>query len=243
MIATFTDFGLEGPYLGQVRAVLQQLAPGIPVVDLFTDLPAFQVQAAAYLIPAYSRYLPPASVCLCVVDPGVGGDRAAIAVQADGRWYVAPDNGVLSMVVRHAAVAKSYAIDWRPEKMSASFHGRDLFAPACAKLALGDERFLSKLSDQDMLCPDWPDDLAQIIYIDHYGNAVTGLRAEALAQDDEIDVSGRRCPFRRVFTEADVNQVFWYPNANGLVELAVRQSSAVGLLTAGVGQSLRVIKR
>jgi len=137
MIATFTDFGGNGPYLGQVRAVLHQQAPGVAVVDLFPDLPAYNVQAAAYLLPAYSQYLPRGCVCLCVVDPGVGSDRAAVAVQADGRWYVGPDNGLLSQVVRRASSVTAFEITWRPEGLSASFHGRDLFAPVCAMLAGG----------------------------------------------------------------------------------------------------------
>ena len=75
MIVLFTDFGVDGPYLGQVQAVLCRQAPGVPVVNLFSDLPPFDIQAAAYLLPAYTGSLSPGTVCLCVVDPGVGGDR------------------------------------------------------------------------------------------------------------------------------------------------------------------------
>lgn len=240
MIATFTDFGIEGPYLGQVRAALQQVAPGIPVVDLFTDLPAFNVQAAAYLIPAYSQYLPMDAICLCVVDPGVGSERGAIAVQADGRWYVGPDNGLLSLVVRRAAVARVCAIDWRPERLSDSFHGRDLFAPVCGKLAAGEDLPLKKLTGDGLLQPDWPDDLNQIVYIDHYGNAVTGWRAERLDKRAVIEIGGHLCAYRRIFTESEPGQAFWYRNANGLVEIATADSSTERLLSTTVGQCFQV---
>ena len=103
MIAIFTDFGVQGPYLGQMRAVLLAQAPGVPVVDIFPDLPSFNVQVAAYLLPAYSQYLPDDSVSVCVVDPGVGSDRRALVVRADSRWYVGPDNGLFSILIRRAA--------------------------------------------------------------------------------------------------------------------------------------------
>ena len=102
MIFLFTDFGLEGPYTGQVQAVLQQQAPGVPVITLFADLAPFDIQAAAYLLPAYAAGFPPGSVFLCVVDPGVGAARPGGVVRADGRWYVGPDEGLFAILTRRA---------------------------------------------------------------------------------------------------------------------------------------------
>jgi hypothetical protein len=132
-----TYFGVADPYMGQMRAVLARAAPGVPVIDLFSNAPAFNAKASAYLLAAYCTEFTPGTVFLCVVDPGVGGPRAAIALEADGRWYVAPDNGLLSVAARRAAVARWWRITWRPANLSASFHGRDLFAPVAARLALG----------------------------------------------------------------------------------------------------------
>jgi S-adenosylmethionine hydrolase len=100
MIVLLTDFGLEGPYTGQVNAVLHQQAPGVPVVNLFSDLPLFDIQAAAYLLPAYTGRLAPGTVCLCVVDPGVGGSRSGCVLSAGGRWYVGPDEGLFTLLAR-----------------------------------------------------------------------------------------------------------------------------------------------
>ena len=86
MIVLFTDFGLEGPYIGQVKTVLHRMAPGVPVIDLFADLPPAKPRPAAYLLAAYSLWFPSTSIFLAVVDPGVGGERAAVIVEADGRW-------------------------------------------------------------------------------------------------------------------------------------------------------------
>jgi S-adenosylmethionine hydrolase len=241
MIATFTDFGTADPYLGQVRAVMHQQAPGVPVVDIFAELPAFHAQAAAYLVPAYSQYLPSGTICLCVVDPGVGGARAALAVDADGRWYVGPDNGLLSQVIAQAARSRVYEITWRPDRLSDSFHGRDLFAPVCAMLARGEPVPGRELVQAGGWCqPEWPADLHEVVYVDHYGNAITGLRAGRLAATAGIEIGGVHCKRGRTFCEAPPQTAFWYANANGLVEIAVSRGGAAPALELTVGQSFRI---
>src|SRR5580698_11362872 len=102
MIVLFTDFGLAGPYTGQVTAVLHQGAPGVPIIPLFADAPPEQPKPAAYLLAAYGAWFPPGTVLLCVVDPGVGGARRAVVAEADGRFYVGPDNGLFDITLRRA---------------------------------------------------------------------------------------------------------------------------------------------
>ena len=102
MIVLFTDFGLHGPYVGQMRAVLHQMAPGVPMIDLFADAPVGNCRASAYLLAAYAVWFPAGTVFLCVVDPGVGGARPAIILEADGKWYVGPGNGLFELVQRRA---------------------------------------------------------------------------------------------------------------------------------------------
>jgi S-adenosyl-l-methionine hydroxide adenosyltransferase len=97
MIALFTDFGLHGPYTGQMKAVLHQMAPGIAAIDLFADAPVGNPKASAYLLAVYAGWFPAGTVFLCVVDPGVGGARPAIILEADGRWYVGPGNGLFEL--------------------------------------------------------------------------------------------------------------------------------------------------
>ena len=114
VIVLCTDFGLEGPYTGQVKAVLARTAPAVPVIDLFADLPAFRPQLAAYLLAAYGEAFMAGDVILAVVDPGVGGPRAALAIEADGRWYVGPDNGLFEIVLRRAHASRCWRIEWQP---------------------------------------------------------------------------------------------------------------------------------
>src|ERR1051325_1618095 len=173
MIVLFTDFGLAGPYTGQVNAVRRRAAPGVPVIQLFADAPAAQPKPAAYLLAAYAAWFEAGTVLLCVVDPGVGGPRRGLIVEADGRLYVGPDNGLFELVQRRAAEHHAWEIAWRPANLSASFHGRDLFAPVAGRLALGEPPSALALAAAPIAYPDWPDDLAQIVYIDHYGNALT----------------------------------------------------------------------
>jgi len=241
MIAIFTDFGIQGPYLGQMHAVLAAAAPGVAVVDLFPDLPAFNVKAAAYLLPAYSRYLPETATCLCVVDPGVGSERRAVALQADGRWYVGPDNGLFSILIRRTRQLRAFVITWAPARLSASFHGRDLFAPVAASIARGETCPGDAVAADTLLLPPWPDELPEVVYVDHYGNAVTGLRASALSRDAVVQVAGRSCACRRTFAEAGAGEAFWYRNANGLVELALNQGSAAQQMGLAVGSRIGLV--
>jgi S-adenosyl-L-methionine hydrolase (adenosine-forming) len=235
VIVLFTDFGLEGPYTGQVKAVLAREAPGVPVIDLLSDLPPFDVEAAAYLLPAYAHGFPPTTVFLCVVDPGVGSSRAAAIVRAGGCWFVGPDNGLFELVARRAPDRAWWEIDWQPARLSASFHGRDLFAPVAARLARGEPPPGKPVEPGRRLRPEWPDDLPRIVYIDRYGNAMTGIRAAALAQGAWLDAAGRRIPRARTFSDVPVGEPLWYENANGLAEIAVNQGRADRALGLRVG--------
>jgi S-adenosylmethionine hydrolase len=240
MIVLFTDFGLEGPYVGQMTAVLAREAPGTTVVSLFADAPAFDPQAAAYLLAAYAPEFPLGSVFLCVIDPGVGGKRAPLALQADGRWYVGPDNGLFALVARRAREARWWKITWRPERLSASFHGRDLFAPVAARLARGEPPPGDELAAPPTSGADWPDDLPRIVYTDHFGNAMTGLRAELLAERAELEVAGRRLRRARTYSDRPPGEAFWYENANGLAEIALARGRADRELGLAVGTPVTV---
>jgi S-adenosyl-L-methionine hydrolase (adenosine-forming) len=241
MIVLFTDFALHGPYTGQMKAVLHQMAPGTPLVDLFADAPVGDPKASAYLLGAYAVWFPEGSVFLSVVDPGVGGTRPAIIVKADGRWYVGPGNGLFELIQRRAGEAQSWDIDWRPQRLSASFHGRDLFAPVAALLARGDRPPGRLRTDGADRRTDWPDDLGEIVYIDHFGNAMTGLRAAILAPNTRLAVGNRALERARTFGDLPPGTAFWYENSNGLAEIAVNQGRADLDLALAIGTRVDVV--
>lgn len=244
MIVLFTDFGRDGPYVAQMQAQILQRAPRVPVLDLIANVPAYDIQAAAYLLPAYVREFPSGTVFVCVVDPGVGGDRLPVVVWADGRWFVGPGNGLFTLVARRADECRFWRIAWKPDALSSTFHGRDLFAPIGARLATGLLHPGDSIADPAaaaVVRPDWPDDLARVIYTDGYGNAMTGLRADTLPNTAELAVGTHRLAHARTYSDVAPGTAFWYENANGLVEIAVSQGHAMADLGLVHGQPVAIM--
>jgi S-adenosylmethionine hydrolase len=245
VIVLFTDFGLAGPYVGAMKAAIACTAPGVPVIDLMHDAPAHAPRPAGYLLAALAdpARFPAGTAFVGVVDPGVGTERMPVAIEADGRWFVGPHNGLFELVARRSQACHWHRIDWRPASLSASFHGRDLFAPVAARLAAGDGTDALAAIDpgDDRPGAGWPDDLSEVIYADGFGNAMTGLRAATLAPDARLVVMDERLERRRTFAEATVSEAFWYENSIGLAEIAVNRGSAVHILGLEPGAPVTVV--
>lgn len=239
MIFLFTDYGADGPYIGQLKAVLQLEAPEIGVIDLISNAPS-DPQASAYLLAAVTRYMPPECVILAVVDPGVGGVREPIVLEADGRWFVGPDNGLLNTVAAQAHDCNRSVIEWRPDHLSASFHGRDLFAPIAARIAKRDFRWARRpYAPADLT--GWPADLDRIIYFDVFGNAFTGRRYDAGLVGKRLLVNRCALPESETFCKAPEAQAFWYRNSLDMVEIAVNLGSAKQDLGLEIGMPVRFV--
>jgi len=242
VIFLFTDFGREGPYVGQMHAVLARQAPHVPVIDLMHDAPAHDPRAAAYLLAALAAEFPVGSVCCAVVDPGVGTARPPVVLDADGRWYVGPGNGLLALVSRFAATSRTHLIRWAPQRLSASFHGRDLFAPVAARLDVEGTLPRDWLATAPESLPgdDWPDDLAEIIYADRFGNLMSGLRAAEIESTATLSVAGHSVGHAHTFGDAPPGTAFWYGNSSGLVEIAMPNASAAAALGVGPGTKIAI---
>ena len=230
--------------MGQMEAVLWRGAPHVPVIILTADAPEFDVRASAYLLSAYTRDVARDEVVLCVVDPGVGTAREAIVLRADGRWFVGPDNGLMTMLARRAAQSEFWRITWRPEILSASFHGRDVFAPVAALLASGGlaaaaERLLP-IDLTQVEHPAWPEQHAAIITFDRYGNAVTGIDVSSVNPGDVIACGGHYIGSATTFGAVPPGQAFWYGNSSGLLEIAVNQGSARIELNLNAGTAIHI---
>ncbi|MCU0897184.1 MAG: SAM-dependent chlorinase/fluorinase [Burkholderiales bacterium] len=235
-IVLFSDFGANDLYVGQVHVVLDRYAPGVRIVDVLHDAPSLNVRASAHLFAALVRQVPRGHVFMAVVDPGVGTERKAVVMRADGRTFVGPDNGLLSVVAARATTRQFWHIVSHPPDISVSFHGRDLFAPMAAAVATDDfpnER-VKPVPDLTVKLP--ADDLAEIIYVDHYGNAMTGLRADGLPQGRTLRANGAEIGHARVFGDVPVGEAFWYANSLGLVEVALNGASARDALGLAIGQ-------
>ena len=240
MIFLYTDFGAGDLYAGQVKAVLHQRAPDASIVDLLHEAPAFNIKASAHLLSALAARIPAGSVTLAVVDPGVGGARRPVAVLAEDRWFVGPDNGLLSVIVARAGKPEVFPIGWNPANLSASFHGRDFFAPVASMLARGD-RQSARLGEKSKLAESFgAEDLAEVIYVDHYGNVMTGLRAGGLPGRGRLLVNGRSIERARVFSDVPPGEAFWYENSIGLAEIAANSAGAAGALGVKIGDTVGV---
>lgn len=242
MIALFTDFGADDIYVAQLKAALLQHAPaGTPIIDLLHSVPNFDARAGAHLLAALQAWLPRGTVFLAVVDPGVGSARDAVVLEADGKWYVGPDNGLLSVIGARASRARTWRIIWRPQRLSASFHGRDLFAPMAGRIA-GGTLPAGELEETTQLNVRLgPDGLAEVIYIDHYGNGLTGLTASNVSPSAALQVGAHRLSYGRVFAEVSTGSAFWYEDSVGLVEIAVSHGSARDELGLQIGDPVKVI--
>lgn len=240
MIVIFTDFGLAGPYTGQMKAVLSRQAPAVPIIDLFADAPMFNPAAAAQLLAAYSRDFPVSSVFLCVVDPGVGSERLPLVVRSDGRYFVGPDNGLFHKLIKCSTTTEAWRISYRPERLSDSFHGRDLFAPVAAMLARGEAVPGESLETGQLIGHDWPLSLSQVVYVDHYGNAMTGLEAGEVSPQTILQVGEHELRYARTFAEVSPQALFWYHNANSLVEIAQNGGNAAQSLALQLGTPIRL---
>ncbi len=236
MIAIITDFGYRDHYAGVMKGVIATAAPGVPVVDITHGIPRHDVLSAAYVLAASLPHFPRGTVFLVVVDPGVGTERRAIAVRASERYIVCPDNGVITFIRADEA--------WEipvPPNVSATFHGRDVFAPAAALIARGDRvpgTWPSVNADglKRLAIPgpqvDEHEVLATVIYVDAFGNAALNLRASLLpfpiGAHLVAEVGGRRIQLKRARTFADVPRgtPALIENSEGYAEIAVNMGSA-----------------
>jgi S-adenosylmethionine hydrolase len=240
MIVLLTDFGLDDIYVGVMKGVIAGIAPQCRVIDLTHEVHPQDITEAAYRLEAAYRYFPSGSTFCCVVDPGVGSSRRAIAVQAGHYTFVAPDNGLLTPVIHNEQAVMAVHLD-RPEyflkNISATFHGRDVFAPVAAHLAGGtpvsevgsavDVKTLVELDTlQPVVIPEgWR---AKILSIDHFGNLITNCSAKL--------VRGRRCRIHvgtvcierinRTYTDVSAGEPVAYIGSGGKLELALNGENA-----------------
>lgn len=233
MIIFFTDFGAEGPYLAQMEAAVLREAPNSRVVNLLSNAPVADPVAASYLLAALCKSFDAGSIFVAVVDPGVGGDRAAVVLKADERYFVGPDNGLLNTVAKQAESCQWFEIDWRPEHCSFSFHGRDVFAPIAAKLSVGRADACLRAIDKNL--DEWPADRYKLIYFDHYGNAMTGIRYRPEHRGGVLQIFHQQFLQADTFCRVEPQQCFWYCNSSGLIEVAVNQARARDLLELALG--------
>ncbi len=234
LIYLFSDFGLNGPYVGQLKSALYDKAPSAVVIDLMHDAPVFNSKASAHLLAAALLSVTLDSIVLAVVDPGVGSDRKGIVLRADSRWYVGPDNGLFDVVAARARAAQWYEIIYQNPDASYSFHGRDIFAPVAAMLhnEVAIEEYLAPLDREKDASTQ---ELAEIIYIDRFGNLMSGLRSKNVDGDKKIWFNDVQIHRANTFSDVSPGEAFYYENSQGLLEIAINSGSAKEYFGAAIG--------
>jgi hypothetical protein len=242
IITLLTDFGTADGYVAQMKGGMLSAAPGATLVDVTHDIRAQDVDAARLVLDRYWRRFPPGAVHLVVVDPGVGSSRAALAVAADGRFLVGPDNGVLSPALCcDGARAVSLEI---PAGASPTFHGRDVFSPAAAALATGTPlEHLGTPHPEPVLrrttVPATQEDgaiVGEVVTIDRFGNAITNVPGPLPGY--RVWIGAMHLPVLQTYADVSPGDPLALTGSSGLIEIAVREGSAAQRLALTRGMTV-----
>ncbi|MCS7222098.1 MAG: SAM-dependent chlorinase/fluorinase [Anaerolineae bacterium] len=258
IITLTTDFGLQDAYVGAMKGVILSISPEVTIVDISHGIPPQAITQGAFVLAAAVPYFPEGTVHVVVVDPGVGSQRRPIAVQTPRAIFVAPDNGVLTPILRSntsegtpvTVVHLTRREYWLPQ-VSYTFHGRDIFAPVAAYLARGVP--ITSLGEpiDDPVILDLPQPRrmpdgslqGQVVYVDQFGNLVTNIPAKWLdrAVQWQIEVAGQTVEgLSRTYSDVPGGHLLALIGSTGALELAVREGNAARTLGIGVGEPVRV---
>ncbi|HTS88648.1 MAG TPA: SAM-dependent chlorinase/fluorinase [Gemmatimonadales bacterium] len=246
IITLLTDFGTTDSYVGELKGVLCSRAPAATLIDVTHTIAPGDVAAAAYVLARTWVRFPPGTVHLAVVDPGVGTAREALALRARDHYFVGPDNGIFSGVIRGAEV-EAVSLP-TPAGAAPTFHGRDVFAPAAARLAVGagleslGQRFTGIPRRVSGSVPHYEGKVlvGEVIYIDRFGNLVTNFAAELVPPHAMLEVEATTIgPVRSTFGDVPSGGLLAYMGSGGMIEIAVRNGSAARRLGLGVGGKIR----
>jgi hypothetical protein len=261
IITLITDFGQSDSYVGAMKGVILDICPQAALVDISHQVRPQALQQAAYVLATAAPYFPPDTIHLIVVDPGVGSTRRSVAVQTRRATYVAPDNGLLGLALARdparLVIHLTEARYWLSE-VSATFHGRDIFAPAAAHLAcgvelgaMGDSIPSSELLTLPALQPQLLLDgsrQGEILNVDRFGNLVTNFHfpatdARHLPSDPQFAVmvgDERVAGLSRTFADVEPGELVAYVGSGGYLEIAVREGSAADRLGVDLGAQVKV---
>ena len=234
-LVTFTtDFGSGSPLVAAMKAMVLAGCPHAVLVDVSHEVPRFDVSAGAFMLFAGTRHFPGGSVHLAVVDPGVGSSRRRLVVQAGGRFYIGPDNGLFGIVIDEVGLQRTIELAPRPHG-APTFEGRDVFAPAAAALASGVPlESLGPPTDPPMVVPDTG---PRVLWVDGFGNLVTNLKPPARRMRiHNHDITATAT----TYSEGRPNEPFVYVGSMGYLEVAVRETRADKLLGARPGMKVEL---
>jgi S-adenosylmethionine hydrolase len=252
VIVLLTDFGHLDPYVGQMKGALLREAPDVAVIDLCHEVDAHNIMQAAFWLQASHPHFPPQSIFLNVVDPGVGAERSIVLARHENQVFLAPDNGLLSFLIDKQA--SWWRLSAKFAAASNTFHGRDIFAPLAARLALGatPEAMGSPMAPDmlvrhDLVWAAWDNDVlaCTVLHVDRFGNCLLNLRAENFdAGDGTLHLDdGTMVAVVKTYAHLSPGQVGLLEGSQGVMELAMNQDSCARLLELSPSKTLRLSKK
>jgi len=254
IVTLTTDFGTRDSYVAQLKGALLTRCADLRIHDLTHEIAAHDVVEGALFLAAAVPAFPAGTVHLAVVDPGVGGDRRPIAVELAGQHVVCPDNGLLTLLARSHPIDAVHELTdprFRREPVSATFEGRDVFAPAAAHLACGGSladlgRRVSELVELGLSEPEQTEDgmRGEVMHVDRFGNAVTNIHVSMLRGDldrTRVHAAGRELLLLRTYADTASGEALALVGSSGYVEVAVREGSAADALGLERGSAVQVV--
>jgi len=246
-ITLLTDFGTADGYVAAMKGVIAEIAPSVFMDDAAHDIAHGDILGAALALRRYWKVYPAGTIHLVVVDPGVGSARRALAICADGRYLVGPDNGVFSFVLSDASVSEVYSIATE-HVASRTFHGRDVFAPTAARLAGGAKlpQLGERISDAVTIAlpPAVATDqsvMGEIVHIDRFGNLISNIPREMLKPGQAARVAEKDLPIVGTYSDVESGELAALVNSDGVIEGARRDGSAARTLNVERGAPLELI--
>lgn len=244
-IALLTDFGTRDYYVGAMKGVILSINPNASIVDITHEIEPQNITSAAFVLSACYRDLPNGTIFVCVVDPGVGSDRLAIAAASNGRIFVGPDNGIFGLVLENDSKIVSITNEkFFRKPVSSTFHGRDIFAPVGAHLSAGSalEDMGPPIDDPVKLPEIWSrktDDgviVGHVIHIDRFGNIVTNITVDEAGPGFKLEIAGNSITeFRQFYAGAEPDRPFAIAGSAGFIEISINGGSAARKLGVPIG--------
>jgi S-adenosylmethionine hydrolase len=255
VVSVTTDFGHKGPFIGTMKGMILKRFPAARIVDLTHETLVHWPAEAGFWIARSYRYFPRGTVHIAVVDPGVGTQREILALEHDGHAFLAPDNGLLGTLAQRPG-ARAWRVD--PERLarlgldepSATFHGRDIFAPLAAELASGRMRPSDLGPRTNDVVPSWLEEpeisggriAGVVVTLDHFGNLITNIEGTSLAgfRHAVVHAAGHELPLKRTYGDVRPGQYLALVNSFGVLEIARAEQSAAEGLGLGRGAPVTV---
>ena len=255
VITLTTDFGLKDPYVAEMKAVILSISPNATILDVTHEIEKFNIRMGAYILASASPYFPKGTIHLAVVDPGVGTKRQPILIQTKRGYLIGPDNGLLALTAKNEEIEHIHKITNRKlmlPRISTTFHGRDIFAPAAAHLANGTspEKFGQEISEiatpefakiikrKDML-------VGEVIHIDDFGNIVTNfgekelelMNAKAMVNIKLKNVR-QKLKLCKAYAEVKPHKPLAIIGSHNFLEISINQSNAAKIFKAKIGDKI-----